>query len=149
MKYRWSPVDRLCRSRSRSPHMSLCYRSSSPLSMCGLQEEEDLHTTLVSATLQQLSSHNPWCTIILSTISIKQCCKYLQCILIIIGCNFLTSQFLPSIAQQPSPEHSRNLDPCTLWFPLLTTSSSLTLSHKSKFKHINDFVFEFLISSHN
>ena len=103
MKYRWSPVDRLCRSRSRSPHMSLCYRSSSPLSMCGLQEEEDLHTTLVSATLQQLSSHNPWCTIILSTISIKQCCKYLQYILIIIGCNFLTSQFLPSIAQQQSP----------------------------------------------
>ena len=26
-------------------------------------------------------------------------------------------------------EHSRNLDPCTLWFPPLTPSSSLTLSH--------------------
>ena len=53
VKFREAPVDRCIRSRSRSPHMSLCYRSSSPLSMCGLQEEEDPHTTLVSATLQQ------------------------------------------------------------------------------------------------
>ena len=55
-----SPVDSCSRSSCRSPgpghvspHLSL-YRSSSPLSMCGLQEEDpELDTRLVSATLQQ------------------------------------------------------------------------------------------------
>ena len=54
------PVDSCSRSSCRSPgpghvspHLSL-YRSSSPLSMCGLQEEDpELDTRLVSATLQQ------------------------------------------------------------------------------------------------